>query len=247
MSSRTWPGLARFFASPLRASLSQRAPRLACPAARGARSESGQAARHDGPRPWLSCESPRVEALVQGDVEVSEEFVSEEEERLLVKDVEPTLRRLKYQFDHWDHAIHGYRETETRRWGEGNRATLARVLARAFPPGTEVMPLTHVLDLDAAGFIRPHVDSVKFCGSIIAGLSLLSASVMRFVHEQDPTIRVDVLLKPRSLYIIRGRVRYEFTHEILKDEESLFRGERVPRGRRVAVISRNVPEEEQLA
>lgn len=241
--SSTWPGLARFLASPLRASLS----RVSCPAPRGARNESGHTARQDPPRPWLSCESPRVEAMVRADVEVSEEFVSEEEERLLVKDVEPTLRRLKYQFDHWDHAIHGYRETETRRWAEGNRATLARVLARAFPPGTEVMPLTHVLDLDAAGFIRPHVDSVKFCGSIIAGLSLLSASVMRFVHEQDPTIRVDVLLKPRSLYIIRGRVRYEFTHEILKDEESVFRGERVPRGRRVAVISRNVPEEEQLA
>lgn len=39
----------------------------------------------------------------------------------------------------------------------------------------------------------------------------------------------------------RGAARYEFTHEILPDEESFFGELRVPRGRRVALIFRNDP------
>ncbi|CDQ94985.1 unnamed protein product [Oncorhynchus mykiss] len=39
----------------------------------------------------------------------------------------------------------------------------------------------------------------------------------------------------------RDQARYKFTHEILKDDESLFSGQRVPRHRRISVICRNLP------
>lgn len=39
----------------------------------------------------------------------------------------------------------------------------------------------------------------------------------------------------------RDQARYNFTHEILKDEESIFNGQRVPRSRRISVICRNLP------
>lgn len=44
---------------------------------------------------------------------------------------------------------------------------------------------------------------IQFCGTTIAGLSLLSDSVMRLVHEEEKTDWVDLFLPQRSLYILR--------------------------------------------
>ena len=51
--------------------------------------------------------------------------------------------------------------------------------------------------------ISPHIDSVKFCGDVISGLSLLSPSVMRLEHQSTNSKWISILLPPRSLYIIR--------------------------------------------
>ncbi|KAI4877777.1 hypothetical protein NFI96_033000, partial [Prochilodus magdalenae] len=178
---------------------------------------------------------------VRGHVEVRENFITEEEENALLQELEPGLKKKRYEFDHWDDAIHGYRETERLQWGSACAALLSRVRAVAFPEGSPLLGPVHVLDLDKAGYIKPHVDSVKFCGSTIAGLSLLSDSVMRLVREENSADWVDLLLSRRSLYIVRDEARFKFTHEILKDEESFFSGQRVPRLRRISVICRNLP------
>lgn len=133
----------------------------------------------------------------------------------------------------------------------------------------------------------------QFCGATIAGLSLLSPSVMRLVHTQEPGEWLELLLEPGSLYILRycpaeeppdyqslvglprssqskhchpphsrcsarnrgashppatasvfccrDSARYDFSHEILRDEESYFGERRVPRGRRISVICRSLP------
>ncbi|XP_058863992.1 alpha-ketoglutarate-dependent dioxygenase alkB homolog 7, mitochondrial-like isoform X2 [Acipenser ruthenus] len=109
---------------------------------------------------------PAVLELVSGQVEVREEFISEEEERELLGELEPVLKRKRYEFDHWDNAIHGYRETERSHWSERNSETLQRVRDVAFPPGTPQLGPVHVLDVDKGGYIKPHVDSVKGCSSL---------------------------------------------------------------------------------
>lgn len=43
-----------------------------------------------------------VQDLVVGNLEVHENFVSEEEENKLLNEVEPYLARQVYQYDHWD-------------------------------------------------------------------------------------------------------------------------------------------------
>ncbi|XP_048343613.1 alpha-ketoglutarate-dependent dioxygenase alkB homolog 7, mitochondrial isoform X2 [Sphaerodactylus townsendi] len=141
----------------------------------------------------------------------------------------------------WAKAIHKYRETERLHWSQESREILQRVRDVAFPPQVPQLAQVHVLDLDKTGYIKPHIDSVKFCGCTIAGLSLLSPSVMRLVSEQNPRDCLDLLLERRSLYILRGPARYEFTHEILKDEESFFDGQKIPRERRISIICRNLP------
>uniref|UniRef100_A0AAQ5XR23 Alpha-ketoglutarate-dependent dioxygenase AlkB-like domain-containing protein n=1 Tax=Amphiprion ocellaris TaxID=80972 RepID=A0AAQ5XR23_AMPOC len=219
----------------------------------------------------------RVEAPVVGSnrelvlslglqVEVRTGFITEEEEAALLQELEPGLRRKRYEFDHWDdtrkqyflvpvnednrrvkvtgrldQAIHGYRETERVTWGAACEEILTRVRSAAFPEGSSLLGPVHVLDLDKAGYIKPHIDSVKFCGSTIAGLSLLSDSIMRLVKEDDSSEWLDLLLSRRSLYILRDQARYQYTHEILKDEESVFNGQKVPRQRRISVICRNLP------
>ncbi|KAM6167794.1 alpha-ketoglutarate-dependent dioxygenase alkB homolog 7, mitochondrial [Erethizon dorsatum] len=169
-------------------------------------------------------------------------FLSKDEEETLSRELEPELRRRRYEYDHWDAAIHGFRETEKSRWSEASQAILQRVQVAAFGPGQTLLSPVHVLDLEPRGYIKPHVDSVKFCGATIAGLSLLSPSVMRLVHTQEPGQWLELLLEPGSLYILRDSARYDFSHEILPDEESFFGERRVPRGRRISVICRSVPE-----
>jgi hypothetical protein len=45
-------------------------------------------------------------------------------------------------------------------------------------PTMELLP-PHVIDLSPDGHIGPHVDSIKFSGGMISGLSLLSSRMMR--------------------------------------------------------------------
>ncbi|XP_014358582.2 alpha-ketoglutarate-dependent dioxygenase alkB homolog 7, mitochondrial [Papilio machaon] len=168
-------------------------------------------------------------------------FVSEEEEASLLAEVEPQLKRLRYEYDHWDNAIEGYRETERDSWNNQNAAILKRVRDTAFQPNAQLLPRAHILDLAAAGYIKPHIDAVRFCGNTIAGLCLLSSAVMRLVHESRPEFQLDALLERRCLYVMRDVSRYEFTHAVLGGEHSMWRGEKLPRRRRIAVICRERP------
>ncbi|KAK3782535.1 hypothetical protein RRG08_061765 [Elysia crispata] len=172
---------------------------------------------------------------------VKTNFINESEEESLLAEVEKYMRRLRYEFDHWDNAIHGYRETEKREWNEQNMQIIERVKSLAFTSNVAPLAYVHVLDIAKDGYIKPHVDAVRFCGDTITGMCLLSSCVMRLALESDNTKVADVYLPRRSLYIMRGRARYEFTHEVLKDEQSYFRNQHVPRERRISIICRNEP------
>ncbi|XP_018344452.1 PREDICTED: alpha-ketoglutarate-dependent dioxygenase alkB homolog 7, mitochondrial isoform X2 [Trachymyrmex septentrionalis] len=166
-------------------------------------------------------------------------FISEEEEDILIQEVDPYMKRLRYEFSHWDNAIHGYRETEWKKWSKDSSQILDRVRRKAFSPEMIQLSLVHILDLAPEGWIKPHIDSVRFCGGIIAGLSLLSDSVMRLAMEGHEKECVACFLLPRrSLYIMSGVARYKYNHEILKSEESYFEGRHVPKGRRISIICR---------
>ena len=89
--------------------------------------------------------------------------------------------------------------------------------------------------------ILPHVDSVKFVGRALASISLLSDSVMRLRLVEAPEEFVDCLLPRRSLYIMEDLARYDFTHEILAAEQSVFNGKRVTKSRRISFIHRVCP------
>ncbi|XP_020376563.2 alpha-ketoglutarate-dependent dioxygenase alkB homolog 7, mitochondrial [Rhincodon typus] len=195
--------------------------------------------------PLIRASSPALlERLCRGrGLELWPQFISGPEEEALLRDVEPGLYRKHYQRDHWDQAIHGYREMEKSRWSVQSESILQRLRDVAFPPGVPQLSMVHVLDLEKTGFIKAHVDSVKFCGDTIAGLCLLSGCVMRLLSEDNDVDQVDLLLQQHTAYILRGEARYRFSHQVLPDEESFFGGEKVPRERRISIICRNLPHE----
>nr|XP_022906386.1 alpha-ketoglutarate-dependent dioxygenase alkB homolog 7, mitochondrial [Onthophagus taurus] len=188
-------------------------------------------------------QNPDLASNVLKTMTVHYDFITEEEEKSILDEIEPYLKRMRYQFDHWDDAIHGYRETERLKWNESNKVIIDRVRKIAFPPGVAQLKLVHILDLDKNGHIKPHIDAVRFCGDTIAGLSLLTDSVMRLVHDKTPELQADVLLKRRSLYIMTGSARYDYKHEILSNEYSKFDNEVIFKDRRISVICRNEPNE----
>ena len=69
---------------------------------------SDKPAAHSGtqlPAPWnrvICASDPVAEKHVSESFHVYEDFISEDEERYLVTEVEPYLKRLKYEHDHWD-------------------------------------------------------------------------------------------------------------------------------------------------
>lgn len=174
-------------------------------------------------------------------IRVFEDFVSEKEEKSFMEELEPQLKRMRYESNHWDGAIKGYRETEKIKWNPINSSVLEKVRALAFESHDVPLKHVHILDLEENGVIMPHIDSIKFCGTKIAGISLLSDSVMRLIHKEEKNKILDVLLKRRSLYIISGITRYCYTHEILGNENSMFGDKIVKKQRRISIICRNEP------
>ncbi|XP_071486493.1 alpha-ketoglutarate-dependent dioxygenase alkB homolog 7, mitochondrial-like [Diadema antillarum] len=187
----------------------------------------------------LDYSDEETKAVAGRDFRIIPDFITEEEESALLKEVERFLKKIRYEYDHWDNAIHGFRETEKSQWSELNSPVIQRIRDTAFSSESSQLSLVHVLDLAKNGYIKAHVDSVKFCGSTIAGLCLLSPAVMRLVNCADNARWVNALLLPRSLYVMRDTIRYDYTHEVLKDEDSIFRGKPVPRDRRISIMCRN--------
>ncbi|KAG8441438.1 hypothetical protein GDO86_006978 [Hymenochirus boettgeri] len=193
------------------------------------------------PGTLLSPSCPSVLGGLSSSLGLCPDFVTPAEEETLCRELEPVLRRKRYESGHWDDAIHGFRETERLHWSPESSSVLQRVREKAFPPMEAQLSHVHVLDLRKEGYIKPHVDSIKFCGSTIAGICLLSSSIMRLVSVDNPEERADLLLPRRCLYVLSGAARYKFTHEILRDEESYFNGIHIKRDRRISVICRNTP------
>lgn len=85
--------------------------------------------------------------------------------------------------------------------------------------------------------ISKHVDCEPCFGPVIASLSLLSPCEMVF-RRLDGSARASILLEPRSLVILSGEGRYDWTHEIPARQSDLINGLRHPRGRRISLTFR---------
>jgi alkylated DNA repair dioxygenase AlkB len=87
--------------------------------------------------------------------------------------------------------------------------------------------------------IAPHVDCVPCFTGTVASLSLGSPCVMNF-SRTDGGRKVSRLLEPRSLLVLSGEARYQWTHAIAPRKADAFAGKTIPRTRRVSLTFRKV-------
>lgn len=165
------------------------------------------------------------------------------------------IARRRYEKGHWDAVIIKYKETELLDEASMLSRSSQRLLDQvryqlkerhlqhknATAKDTQQQPLwlpCHAIDLHQDGELQAHVDSVRFSGDIVAGLSLLSPSIMRLLPDHDKATDdddssdkadandkertndtsqgwVDLYLPPRSLYVLSGPARYAMSHQLL--------------------------------
>lgn len=87
--------------------------------------------------------------------------------------------------------------------------------------------------------IAPHVDCVPCFGPVIASLTLAGFCEMQFQEQATGVVR-RALLQPRSLLVLTGPARTDWTHAIAARKSDVIEGKRVARGRRVSLTYRTV-------
>ena len=181
--------------------------------------------------------SELVESQLKQGFNLKENFLTEEEEEQILGEVNHRFLRRKYNSGHWDGAIVLYREMEKLEWNAPNTNIMKKFEEHVFGSKDSSISATHVLDLSEDGYIKPHIDSIKFCGALVSGLSLLSDAVMRL--QLDESNYADVLIPRFSVYIMSDDIRYKYTHEILPNVAEIC-GQKVNRTRRITVMKRSL-------
>jgi len=102
-------------------------------------------------------------------------FISQAQHDNLVTEIDTVLKKKRYQSNHWDNVITGYKETEKANWVSRrsvllcsrlkslfqtpeNMKTLQQVRS-VFDPRCEWLPAVHVIDLEGQGPIDAHTDT----------------------------------------------------------------------------------------
>ena len=112
--------------------------------------------------------------------------------------------------------------------------------------GRELQPFNQLLlnEYAPSQGINHHTDKPHCFGPVVAGLSLFSTVVLEFKDKKLKGKRAaaeskDVLLCPRSLFVLTGPARYEWSHSIAKKREHRFYGQSIHRGVRYSFTFRH--------
>lgn len=86
------------------------------------------------------------------------------------------------------------------------------------------------------GFITQHVDSPLLSGGTVIVISFNSPVVVNFYSQKKAEQQqYKIFIPPKSMYAISGEARYDWSHAILKDEDT-YNSEKFERGTRYAVL-----------
>ena len=141
-----------------------------------------------------------------------EDAVSREEEQILIDYLHSRFKNKKYQGAHWDSVITRYREAECTHVPQNvnNIIRKAEEIIQDVTGENVTFLNPHAIDLAAkGGFIGPHIDSIKFSGKIVAGLSLQSSRLMELVHDEHEAYMEPKALPPshpKSIEITRNHL-----------------------------------------
>jgi alkylated DNA repair dioxygenase AlkB len=168
------------------------------------------------------------------------DHITADEERTLVEiiDQQPWLSDLKRRVQHYGYKYDYKARTVTADSYLGPLPDWLMPVVQKLPFKPDQVPDQTIVNeyLPGQG-ISAHVDCVPCFGDTIASLSLGSGAVMQFTNGQE---KHDFYLDPRSLIILSGPVRYEWTHAIPARKSDVVDGFKIERGRRVSLTFRTV-------
>jgi alkylated DNA repair dioxygenase AlkB len=172
------------------------------------------------------------------------DFVTKEQETALLQtiDDQPWRNDLKRRVQHYGYRYDYRARTVTRDsylgplplWGENIAQRLKTEKYMSQVPDQLI-----VNEYLPGQGISAHVDCVPCFGPVITSLSLGAACVMTFRHPKQQQ-QLDVILPQRSLAVLTGPARYEWTHEIAARKSDIINGARTSRDRRVSLTFRTV-------
>jgi alkylated DNA repair dioxygenase AlkB len=87
--------------------------------------------------------------------------------------------------------------------------------------------------------IASHVDCEPCFGDTIISLSLGSTCIMDFINKRTKE-KIEILLEPRSLVVLKDDARYQWTHGIVGKKADYFKGQKYERTTRISLTFRNV-------
>ena len=183
--------------------------------------------------------------LLHSQLNVYDNVITDDESTALCQYIDNQFKRKRYQNDHFDHVIANYREFEYMNNNDNiklepiiNRIRQI-VLQNSKIDNIELLK-PHIIDLSEDGFIGPHVDSIKFSGHLIAGLSLLSTRILRLIPvDSNEKEVIELYLRPKSLYILTNELRYNYSHSILGKKCIPLKLEPLPVERRLSIMLRD--------
>jgi len=82
-----------------------------------------------------------------------------------------------------------------------------------------------------------HTDSLKF-GKVIGCYTLGSGSLMKFTNKENNS---ELYTENGSLYVMSSDARYKWLHQMEQRKSDEVDGMKIPRGRRISITFRNVP------
>jgi len=187
-------------------------------------------------------------------------FLSPSEGTLIAEDISKRMKRRRYEKGHWDAVITNYKEVELAdaifddpeipRIFQRVREHLEEDQLREFYGEEPIRWLPcHAIDLKKEGELNAHVDSIKFSGDLVAGISFLSPSIMRLVPDDAPEEGwVDLYLPPLSLYALTGVGRYRYSHQLMPTNSTFVTPDGkeiiVERDDRLSVIFRDTKDQQ---
>ncbi|TAG43329.1 MAG: alpha-ketoglutarate-dependent dioxygenase AlkB [Cytophagia bacterium] len=87
--------------------------------------------------------------------------------------------------------------------------------------------------------IANHVDCEPCFGDTIVSLSLGSTCIMDFINKYTKE-KIEALLEPRSLVILKDEARYDWTHGIKGKKTDFFKNQKHERNTRISLTFRNI-------
>lgn len=88
--------------------------------------------------------------------------------------------------------------------------------------------------------IAPHIDCEPCFGDTIVSISLGSTCIMNFEREPHSKNKVEILIAPRTLLVMKKESRYNWYHGIPPRKTDKFNDELIKRKRRISVTFRKV-------